>query len=165
MQSGFAIENTEEVVDFATYKSLFLEAVEIGREFGAKVTQRTNFPFLVYKDMKFDPDLGVSNFLYGTVDSRRVLYIFYDGSTYSTFYNLLESKAYLGNIFDEGLHKIWTSNKNLDALRNAKLPKQCSSCKYFEVCRGGSVINYGITPETIRERPECPIYMPKLSTE
>ncbi len=165
MQSGFAVENTEEIVDFETYKNLFLKAVEIGNEYGVKVTQRTNFPFLIYKTMEFEPDLGVSNLLYGTVDSRRVLYILYDGSTYSTFYKLADGSNYLGNIFEEGLHEMWTSNKNLNILRSAKPPKQCSSCEYSEVCRGGSVINYGTKPETVKKQPQCPLYMSTLYAE
>lgn len=161
MKSGFALDKNEKNIDFIAYKNLFLKAVEIGKRYNVEVTSRTNFPFLIYKDMVFDTSSDYSNLIYGTVDSRRVLYIMYDGSTYSTLYKLQNNQAYLGNILAEGLHSLWANNENLDRLRTTTLPKPCFKCKHIEYCRGGSVINYG----SLNRQPECPLYVTSLLTE
>lgn len=161
MKAGFVTNSSRESVDFNTYKTLFLKASKLGAELGVKVTSRTNFPFLIYENMEFNTELGLSNILYGTVDTRRILYVLYDGSTYSTMYKLKDKQEYIGNVLTEGLNSIWTKSNNLEALRNSPPLNHCSNCRHFEYCRGGSVINY--ISRTRDEPPECPLHSQLLA--
>ncbi len=163
-KSGFALANPEKSVDFWEYKKLFEKALEVGKEHNVKITSRTNFPFLVLDDFKFDNDKELANFMYGAMDTRRILHILYDGSTYSTTYNLPNNIAYLGNMLMTSLNEIWTNNKNMESLRKATVPVACNNCKHLMYCRGGSVINY-CTSGKSKNVPECPVYTIPLLVE
>lgn len=160
--SGFAVNNIEEGIDFWDYKKIFYDAYLIGKKYNAEITSRTNFPFLVYEDISIVDDQEISKFLYGSIDSRRVLNILYDGSVYSTMYNLPNNMAYIGNILNEDINSIWIGSKNLNYLRESKLPKICQDCKHFNYCRGGSVLNYIKTYNSI---PLCPLHKKPLFAE
>ncbi|MGC8479497.1 MAG: radical SAM/SPASM domain-containing protein [Candidatus Micrarchaeia archaeon] len=162
-KSDFGSINQKDGIDFWDFKEILKKAMIIGKKYNVKITSRTNFPFLIYEDMDLEYDKNLSNILYGTIDTRRVLHILYDGSTYSTTYDLPHNKAFLGNVFQEGISKLWNNNKNLEMLRNASIPNVCKKCEHFDYCRTGSVLNY---KENINnDLPLCPLHIKPLFAE
>ncbi len=162
-KSDFGSINQNYGVDFWEFKEILKKAIVIGKKYNAKITSRTNFPFLIYEDMDLEYDNSLSNILYGTIDTRRVLHILYNGSTYSTTYDLPKNKAFLGNVFQESISKLWNNNKNLEMLRNASVPKVCKKCMHFDYCRAGSVLNY---KENVNNNlPLCPLHIKPLFAE
>ncbi|MCL4381283.1 MAG: SPASM domain-containing protein [Candidatus Marsarchaeota archaeon] len=156
--------NKEKSIDFWEYKQIFERAIEIGKINNVKIMSRTNFPFLIFNDFKFDDDIELASLIYGVMDSRRILHILYDGKVLSTTYNLPKNSAYMGNIFKTGLNDLWVKNRNIEHLRNAHLSTLCEICKHFVYCRGGSIVNYHIYG-TSNFVPKCPIYTKHLLVE
>ncbi len=162
-KSDFGSTNQNEGVDFWDFKDILKKSIIISKKYNVKITSRTNFPFLIYDDMDLDYDDSLSNILYGTIDTRRVLHILYDGSTYSTTYNLPENKAFLGNIFQDGLRNLWNNSKNLEMLRTANVSSVCKKCEHFNYCRGGSILNY--KENLNNDLPLCPLHIKPLFAE
>jgi len=62
----------------------------------------------------------------------------------------------IGNIFTEGLYKIWYTSKVLWQLRDKKqLKGKCKNCEYLNKCGGCRAIAYAITGDFMAEDPQC----------
>lgn len=160
MKSGFIVQANNGYgdigVDFNSYKELLLKASDTAGKYGSKIIANTNFPFLIYKDIKFSTDLRLSNLLYGQNDGRRTLYIMYDGSVYGSMYEIPRNINYAGNILSESLIDIWNHSAGLNTMRSLKPLSACEICSHFEYCRGGTMINIVANNKDLK--PNCPIY-------
>ncbi len=158
--AGFSVTNNLSRLGYFAWLEMMKEAISIGKELGVNVRSVTNYPFFVEKELGFSTDLGLSNFLYGTGDGRRTLYINYDGCIYPTSYNFPDNRLLLGNVIRDSILDIWQNSVILNYIRNASVPKDCKACRFFDICRGGPITNYDLSKYLGHKRiePNCPIH-------
>ncbi|MCL6089838.1 MAG: radical SAM protein [Candidatus Thermoplasmatota archaeon] len=157
--TGFTKLKPENNINFNSYKQAFLRSLEISKRYsGTEIRPLTYFPFLLDAGIKYNLDINLSRFLYGTLDGRRSIYIMHDGRVLASFYDL-NGKTYIGNLSENALQELWNNSLNLEFIRSLESPKVCNSCEHMDYCRGGQISNY------LRDIPECPIFEPDLLAE
>ena len=95
--------------------------------------------------------------LSGTGDGKGIIFIGHDGEVYPSGFLPLP----LGNIKNESLKSIYTSNPMLMGLRDpSRLKGRCGACEYASVCGGSRSRAYAEFEDPYQEDPAC-IYVPQ----
>jgi radical SAM protein len=96
--------------------------------------------------------------LSGTGDGKGIIFIGHDGEVQPSGFLPLS----LGNIRNESLKSIYTSNPMLVGLRDpSRLKGRCGACEYAAVCGGSRSRAYAEFEDPYQEDPACPYVPPK----
>lgn len=83
---------------------------------------------------------------------NNALTIMHDG----TVYPCRRLPIQIGNIFTDGLFKIWYSSQLLWEIRDCRnLKGKCSGCEYITLCRGCRAMAYFFYNDYLMEDPQC----------
>lgn len=157
MGAGFVKENNNIGVDFWEYAAAVKKSKKIAERYSVPLSITSNYPFLVDETMEFNADPELRHLIYGTSDGRQALYVNYDGEVYPTSYEWGSKQLSLGNILTGDLKYMWNFSPIIELFRAAKPPKICETCRHFEYCRGGTVLNYNIPLLAKQESVICPL--------
>ncbi len=109
------------------------------------------------RELEGEPKNAPTVRLSGTGDGRGIIFIGHDGEVYPSGFLPVP----LGNIRDESLKSIYTTNPLLVGLRDpSKLKGRCGACEYAAVCGGSRSRAYAEFEDPYQEDPAC-IYVPQ----
>jgi len=129
--TGEMKKNKELVINKKMFLSVYNQLIKLKKEFGMQVSFTGGFPICLIPKLNQETINMISNYCDAGLNQ---LIIDPEGNLRPCV--CLGEK--LGNILKDDLKQIWNNNKFLLDIRAMKfVPKECHTCKYVNICRGG----------------------------
>lgn len=157
VESSYTIKN-KMVIQPSVFWDAYLNSRDEGEKLGLDVDYNWHYGVVFEKRADlYTPQNKLSDYLYGDKAGRWALEIMPNGDLYpsSDFFGLKNWK--IGNAIDDELKAIWHTSEILARIRSSTLPKACTDCTFFKVCRGGLLSQRSLYGSSETPPFGCPI--------